>query len=151
MSISTSQEASPEGTTVGRMPDGTAIGRIGAVMATVALTLAVASALHLSGHVQGRSSLFSATDAGLAEAIIGAVLGAGAIAMARAPVRARRLGLGAIGFAIVGFLVGLGITARGGHLPDLAYHLTVLPVLIASLVVLWRTGPSAPGPGSLLR
>jgi hypothetical protein len=42
------------------------------------------------------------------------------------------------GLATVGFLNGLTMTARGGDLPDIAYHLVVLPVLIASFIVLLR-------------
>jgi hypothetical protein len=66
--------------------------------------------------------------------------------MFRAPARARTVGLATTGFAIVGFLVGLNFTARGGHLPDVAYHITMLPVLIGSLIVLLRAGPTASPP-----
>jgi hypothetical protein len=110
---------------------------IAALMLIEALTLAAASALHLSGHVHG-SSPFDPDHAGIAEAIIGAVLACAAITMLRVPARGRMVGLAANGFAIVGFLVGLNFTTRGGHLPDVAYHLTLLPVLIGSLVVLLR-------------
>jgi hypothetical protein len=116
-----------------------AVRRVPAVMAAVAATLAVASVLHLSGQVAGRGPLFDSGDAGIAEAVIGAVLAAGALAMVRLPGRARTIGLAATGFAIAGFLVGLSITARAGHWPDIAYHLMVLPVLIATLVALLRS------------
>jgi hypothetical protein len=130
----------------GRLADRIVIARVAALMVFEAATLAVASALHLSGSVQGRSAPFNAGHAGVAEAIIGAVLAAGAIVMFRAPARARTAGLAATGFAIIGFLVGLNFTARGGHLPDVAYHITMLPVLIGSLIVLVRAGPSAREP-----
>jgi peptidoglycan/LPS O-acetylase OafA/YrhL len=117
--------------------DRTVIRRIAAVMIVVAATLAVASALHLSGNVHG-SNPFDADHAGVAEAIIGVVLACAAIAMFRAPARARAIGLAATGFAIVGFGVGLNFTARGGHIPDVAYHIIGLPVLIASLIILFR-------------
>ena len=48
-------------------------------MAFVAATLAVASAAHLSGHVHGRSAPYDADHAGIAEAIICAVLVYGAL------------------------------------------------------------------------
>ena len=64
-----------------------------------------------------------------------------AVAMLRTTRPARTIGLAASGFATAGFLFGLSITARGGHWPDIAYHLAVLPVLIASLVVLARSAP----------
>ena len=53
--------------------------------------------------------------------------------------RARAAGLAASGFATAGFLWGLNMTARGGHWPDIAYHLAVLPLLIGSVVVLARS------------
>lgn len=62
----------------------------------------------------------------------------GVVTMLRRPALARTAGLVAAGFATAGFLVGLSITAQGGHWPDIAYHLTVLPLLIGSLVVLAR-------------
>jgi peptidoglycan/LPS O-acetylase OafA/YrhL len=114
--------------------------RVAAVMVAVAATLAVASALHLSGRVTGRGTLYDAGDAGIAEAVIGIVLVVGAVAMFRRLRRARAIGLAATGFATAGFLLGLSITARGGHWPDIAYHVAVLPVLIGSLVVLIRSG-----------
>ena len=66
------------------------------------------------------------------------MLAAAAVVMVRAPARARKVGLAATGFAIVGFGVGLTITAQGGHAPDIAYHLAVLPVLLATFLVLLR-------------
>lgn len=113
---------------------------VAGVLVLVAASLAVASALHLSGQVSGRSELYDAGDAGIAEAVIGAVLLAGAITMLLAPTHARTAGLAVVGFAIVGFLVGLTITSQAGHWPDIAYHLAVLPILIGSLVVLVRAG-----------
>ena len=115
-------------------------------MLLITVSLTVASIVHLVGHVQGRSELYDAEDAGIAEALIGAVLAAGAVAMVRIRGRARAVGLAATGFAVVGFLVGLSITARAGHLPDIAYHAAVLPLLVIILVALDRnTRPSKPG------
>jgi hypothetical protein len=119
--------------------DRTITRRVAALMVFEAATLAVASAMHLSGNVQGRSLPFNPDHAGVAEAIIGIVLAAGAVIMFRAPARARAVGLAATGFAIVGFLVGLNFTARGGHLPDVAYHVIMLPVLIGGLIALLRS------------
>jgi len=116
----------------------TNVRRVAAVMVAVAATLAVASALHLSGLVSGRAAPYDPDGAGIAEAVIGIVLVVGAVAMYRRPGRARVIGLAATGFATAGFLVGLSITVRGGHWPDIAYHLAVLPVLIGILVVLMR-------------
>jgi hypothetical protein len=112
-------------------------------MGVEAATLVVGSLLHLSGSVQGRSEPFNAEHAGIAEAVIAAVLAGGAVAMVRHPRHVRAVGLATNGFAIAGFLLGLSFTTRGGHLPDVAYHLIVLPVLLGSVVVLLRLGPPA--------
>jgi hypothetical protein len=118
---------------------------VAAVLGGVAVSLAVAAALHLAGRVQGRGAPFDADDAGVAEAVIGAVLLGCAVAMVRLPRRARAIGLAGTGFAVAGFLIGLTMTARGGHWPDIAYHLTVLPILIGSLAVLVRAGSGGTG------
>ena len=116
-------------------------------MILIAVSLTVASIVHLVGHVQGRSDLYDAADAGVAEAVIGAVLVAGSVAMIRVPESARAVGLAATSFALVGFLIGLSITARAGHLPDIAYHAAILPLLVAILVALVRTSrPGEPDP-----
>src|SRR5437764_905381 len=90
-----------------------AIGAVAWGMVLVAASLAVASAMHLSGQVRGRAEPpFDADHAGVAEAIIGAVLVIAVIVMLRSPARARAAGLVGTGFATVGFLWGLSITAR---------------------------------------
>jgi cytochrome bd-type quinol oxidase subunit 2 len=117
---------------------------VAAVLALVAVSLAVASVLHLTGHVVGRAKPFDSDNAGVAEAIIAAVLASGSILMLRNARRARAIGLTVTAFAIAGFIVGLITTTQGGHLPDIAYHLTILPLLVGSLVVLIRaTGSQA--------
>jgi hypothetical protein len=112
---------------------------VATLMFLEAASLGIASALHLSGLVDGRSASFDPGAAGLAEAIIGVVLAAAAVAMFRTPLRARTIGIAATSFALVGFLVGISDTARGGAIPDIAYHATVIPLLIAALVLLVRT------------
>src|SRR6516165_7378620 len=62
-----------------------ALRRIARLMGGVAVTLGIASALHLAGLAHGRSGPFDATHAGIAEAIIGAVLAGGAVAVVRTP------------------------------------------------------------------
>ena len=85
------------------------------------------------------SALHLPDDAGIAEAVIGVVLAGAAIALWRGGARARAAGLAGIGFAIAGFGVGLADNiSTGGHWPDIAYHLTVLPLLIGSFVALLR-------------
>jgi hypothetical protein len=110
-------------------------------MTVEAASLAVASALHLSGLVHGRGQPFSSAGAGIAEAVICVVLAAGAIAVVRQGSSARPAALAATGFAIAGFSYGLSVTIRGGDAPDIAYHATVLPLLIVTflLIVRYRT------------
>jgi peptidoglycan/LPS O-acetylase OafA/YrhL len=111
-----------------------------------AASLAVASALHLSGVVDGRTTSFDPDAAGIAEAAIGVVLLVGAVVMLRDPRRARTAGIVANAFALAGFLIGISETAQGGHAPDIAYHATVIPLLVISLVVLLRHRSTEPDP-----
>jgi hypothetical protein len=103
--------------------------RIAGLMTFVAITLAVASILHLIGSDFG---------AGIAEALICVALVGGATALRRSPSQGRPAALGATAFAVFGFLVGLTFTARGGEAADLAYHVTMLPVLVWTLILIVR-------------
>lgn len=124
--------------------------RFAAVMLAEAATFGVASYLHLNGRIPLGFTTITGEHFGRAsipEAIIGAVLTAGAIVVAVAPGRARTAALGATGFAVLGVLAGLGfvLTSSRPHIAaDLAYHLTMLLVLLAGLVVLLRTGRGRP-------
>jgi hypothetical protein len=108
---------------------------IEALMVAQAASLAVVSALHLSG-VDGND----ATGAGIAEAVICVVLLGGAIAYRRAR-WGRPAALAATGFAIAGFCYGLSLTVRGDDLPDVVYHATVLPLLVVTMILLVRAKP----------
>lgn len=113
------------------------------LMAFEAATLAVASVVHLAGYTPaGSTPPFNASHAGVAEAIIGVVLVYGAVEVLRSSRRAWAAAVATTSFAILGFLVGLTITTQGGDVPDVAYHLIMLPILIASLVILARSGRS---------
>lgn len=109
--------------------------RIATLMGFEASTLAIISPLHLSGVLGGDTKPFNPTAAGTAEAVIGAVLLMGALALAR---NRRDAAIVATAFAIVGFLVGLSFTLRGGTAIDVAYHATMLPLLLLTLLVLRR-------------
>ena len=129
--------------------------RFAAVMLAEAATFGVASYLHLDGRIPVGFTAITGEHFGRAsvpEAIIGAVLAAGAMVVAVAPGRARTAALGATGFAVLGVLAGLGfvLTSSRPHIAgDLAYHLTILLVLLAGLVVLVRTGRvGQPGAGT---
>jgi len=105
---------------------------IAVLMVVQAVSLAVASALHLSG-----ADGHDATGAGIAEAVICVVLLAGAIAYRRVP-WGRPAARAATGFAIAGFCYGLSVTARGSDLPDVIYHATVLPLLVVTMILIVR-------------
>lgn len=105
-------------------------------------TLVVVSPLHLAG-VIGNGPRVNPSDAGIAEAVIAVVLAAAAIVARRRPAQARTATVSAVSFAILGFGVGLSITARGGDAFDVAYHLIVLPILIVTLILLIRQRSTA--------
>jgi hypothetical protein len=110
--------------------------RIIALMSFEALTLAIFSTLHLSGALHVGSS--NSNGAGIAEAVICVVLLIGIGALARVPAAGPRAALLSTGFAILGFIVGLTFTLRGGDAIDITYHAVMLPVLIATAAVLAR-------------
>jgi hypothetical protein len=115
--------------------------KIAALMAAEAASLAVMASLHLGGRLNGTKP-FEPTRAGIAEAIIGVVLAAGAVALLRARPRAWGVAVAANIFAVAGFAVGLTRTVQGGGALDIGYHLTVLPLLLLTLVLLARARPS---------
>jgi hypothetical protein len=118
--------------------------RIAALLGLVAFSLAVFSALHLSGAIPGSAKSHTPSEAGIAEAVICVVLLAGLISLLRGPDRGRAAAIAATAFAILGFVVGLSSTIEGGPAIDLVYHVTGLPLLIVILVLLTRA-PAAPG------
>jgi hypothetical protein len=111
---------------------------VASLMLLEALSLAVISGLHLSGVIAGGARPYNPGAAGIAEAVIGVVLLAGAVLVMRSPARGRTAAVGATGFAIVGFLVGLGFTVSGGQPADVAYHAAVLPLLVVTLALSLR-------------
>jgi hypothetical protein len=113
---------------------------IAGLMIVEAASLAIGATLHLSGRVHGRGQPFDANHAGAAEGVLAVLLAGGAIAMLRGGPHARRTGIAVTAIAVIGFLNGLSMTARGGDLPDIAYHLVTLPLLIGGLFTLGRSG-----------
>jgi hypothetical protein len=108
---------------------------LAALLALVAATLVLMSSLHLSGVVDEGSKPFDHVHAGVAEAVIALVLLGGAAALLLATRHARALATASLGFAIVGFVIGLTFTIRGGGAIDIAYHVTILPLLLLMLVL----------------
>jgi peptidoglycan/LPS O-acetylase OafA/YrhL len=112
--------------------------RLALLMAFAAATLAIFAALHLAGAIHSADKSADGSGAGIPEAVICLVLLFGAAALVRSPHRGRQSALLSTGFAIVGFVVGLAFTLSGGAPVDLAYHLTMLPILISTGVLLAR-------------
>jgi hypothetical protein len=117
--------------------------RLAALMTFEAATLAIFAVLHLVGALAPGSGSSNGSGAGVAEAIICLVLVLGLRAFVRSPARGRRIALGATCFAILGFIVGLTFTVRGGPAVDLIYHLTMFPILIVTALLLGRGVGSA--------
>jgi glycerol uptake facilitator-like aquaporin len=111
---------------------------IAMLMGFEAATLAVIASLHLSGVLAGGKKPFRPTAAGIAEAVICTVLVYGAVALSRKRDQARTVAAAAVGFAILGFILGLAFTLRGGDSTDVAYHATMLPLLLLTLLALRR-------------
>ena len=117
---------------------------IAALIALQASTLAVMSVLHLTGILAGGTRPFNRTDAGIAEAVICAVLIGGAAALSLDPLRGRAIARATVGFAILGVIAGLNFTIQGGDSIDVAYHATLLPLLLVTLAALWRGASARP-------
>jgi peptidoglycan/LPS O-acetylase OafA/YrhL len=113
--------------------------RIALLLIFEAATLAVIAPLHLGGVLGGGSKPFRPTAAGVAEAIIGAALVCGAVALLRRTTYARDIAVATSVFAIAGFVLGLSFTVRGGGAIDIAYHAAVLPLLLLTLILLLRS------------
>ena len=107
------------------------------LMALAGLTLLAASAVH-SG-LLGAVDPFSAAAA--PEAILGAVLLAGALGALLWWPRSWPFALGATLFAAAGTLVGLRFTLPRGEPGDIAYHLGLLGTLLALIVLFVRSRP----------
>ena len=118
---------------------------IAALMLLGAVSLAVESALHLSGAVHPRGS--SEIRAGAAEAVICVALLWGASSLARRDAAGCRVALWTTAFAVAGFCLGLSTTVPSGYIPDIAYHATVLPVLIITFALILLLGRPGDGAG----
>lgn len=118
-------------------------------MLAEAATLGIASYLHRGGHIPLGFTVIRGeqfTRASVPEAIIGAVLAAGAAVAATSPGRARRAGLFATGFGVVGVVAGVGFVLTSGRPSiaiDLTYHAILLAALTTTLVLLALSRPRA--------
>lgn len=104
------------------------------LMAFAAVTFALASTIHFGVPVAGIADPFP--GAAVPEAIIAAVVAAGAACAALRLGPAWWVALGTTAVAILGTAFGLSITVRGGAAGDIAYHVGILAVLLAVAALL---------------
>ncbi|MGE5136387.1 MAG: hypothetical protein ACM32E_26275 [Gemmatimonadota bacterium] len=123
----------------------------GGLMLAEAVTFGVASYLHLQGRIPLGFTTITGEhfpDAATPEAVIGAVVAAGALLVLAAPGRARRAALGVTGFAILGVAVGLAAVigrSTGNAAADLTYHALIMVALLVTFAVLLLRPGARPG------
>ncbi|MBV9279733.1 MAG: hypothetical protein JOZ41_06605 [Chloroflexi bacterium] len=113
--------------------------RIAALLLAVsAVTFWVASAIHFGVSVTLGVATVSDPFAGAAipEAVVGATVALGSLALWSGRSAGRGIALATTGFAILVTLYGLSVTLSGGRTADVAYHVSVLAVLLVSLGML---------------
>jgi multisubunit Na+/H+ antiporter MnhB subunit len=111
--------------------------RIRIFMLFEAATFVVASLIHAGLLVAG----YEHHEAHLAEAVIALVLIVALTLTWIRPAWTRAAGLGGQGFALLGTMVGLFTIAVGvgpRTVPDVAYHIGIVAVLVWGLRVAWR-------------
>ena len=112
---------------------------------TEAVTFIVAALAHLGILVRG----YEHTQAGVAEGVIAAVLLSGLTMTWITPRIARQAGFGAQLFALLGTLVGVFTIAIGvgpRTVPDIAYHVGILAVLVLGVMVAREPASAAARP-----
>jgi hypothetical protein len=109
-----------------------------ALLAFGATTLAVISAIHLAGATPERQAARQRLRRRNRRKPSRLVLVSAIATNLRHSPRGWLAAVTAVGFAIVGFLLGLSFTLRGGSNADIAYHANMLPILIATLALLLR-------------
>ncbi|HUY45919.1 MAG TPA: hypothetical protein VMV92_09365 [Streptosporangiaceae bacterium] len=122
---------------------------IGVLMLCEAITLGVASYLHMQGRIPlGFTTIRGENFQGAAtpEAVIGAVLAVVAVLVLAFPRAPRWLPVAATGFAILGVIVGMAVLLIGNRSSitvDLAYHSALMAALLVTLIMLLRPRPAS--------
>jgi hypothetical protein len=111
---------------------------IGLLMVAATLSLAIASVLHFGVAVP--LGAITITDpfrgAAIPEAVLAVVLGIGVVSVLTGWSAAWWVALATTLFALLGTLYGLTVTLRRGEIGDIAYHLSLLTLLIAAVALL---------------
>lgn len=107
------------------------------LMALAAVTLAIASVVHFGLVIPLGATTIHDPFAGAAipEAVIAAVVAIGVVGAALRRDAAWWLPLAATLFALLGVIVGMTFTVPAGRAGDIAYHGSLLAVLLAALVL----------------
>ncbi len=112
-------------------------GKIRTLLLVEAATYVIAALVHFGAAMTG----FEHRQAGTAESLIAAVLLVGLALTWTHLASARTIGLAAQGTALAGTLVGVFTIAIGvgpRTVPDIAYHATIIAVLVGGLILAWR-------------
>ena len=107
-------------------------------MSAAAVTLAAASVLHFGVSVSLGPATVSDPFRGAAipEAVIAAVVAVGAVSVLTRRATAWWVALGTTLFAVLGTAYGLTVTVPRGEPGDIAYHLGLLTLLVATVGLL---------------
>jgi len=104
------------------------------LMALAAITLAIASAIHFGAGVAGIHDPFP--GAAIPEAVLSVVMAIGTLGALAPPRAPWWLPLAATLVTLLGTLFGISVTIRGGRAGDIAYHLSLLAVLLLALLLM---------------
>jgi len=121
------------------------VGTLQTLLMVEAVAFAVASIIH-GGYV---FPSYGHRNAHIAEAVIAIALLGGVVITVVAPEQARRGGLLAQGFALLGTLVGLFTIAVGvgpRTIPDVIYHIAMVVLLVGGLRYARRSAALRPPP-----
>lgn len=103
------------------------------LLGLVAISFAIASAIHFGVALGPISDPFP--GAKIPEAILAVIAAAGAITVAAKVRGSRWFALAATAISIAGVLFGLSVTLGSAAYGDIAYHFSVLVLLVVTLVV----------------
>jgi hypothetical protein len=111
---------------------------VAALQSVAAVTLALASVVHLGvviplGLTTVRDPFMGAA---IPEAVLAIALGAGVLGVLTRWTASWPLALGTGLFALLGVLYGLTVTVGGPRTGDVAYHFTLLGILVVTVAVL---------------
>jgi hypothetical protein len=112
---------------------------VAGLMAVAAVTLAAASAVHFGVVLPPRLS-DPFRGAAIPEAVVAAVLAGGLATVLSCRAVAWPVALGTTLFALLAVVYGLTVTVGGGRTGDVAYHLSLLAVLLAAAALLLAPG-----------